>query len=59
MADRAVFAGCSLALTINLAVNDPQLLDRRMEIGPAAETESSQKIIMVAVLLVFAGVPAV
>jgi protein-S-isoprenylcysteine O-methyltransferase Ste14 len=55
----AVFAACSLAITICLAVNDPQLLDRRMKIGPAAETESSQKIIMVSVLLIFAGVPAV
>jgi protein-S-isoprenylcysteine O-methyltransferase Ste14 len=53
----AVFAACSLAITIYLAVNDPQLLDRRMQIGPAAETERSQKIIMVAILLTFAGVP--
>ena len=55
----AVFAGCSVAMTLYLAVNDPQLLEQRMQIGPAAETERSQKIIIVAVLLVLASTPAV
>jgi protein-S-isoprenylcysteine O-methyltransferase Ste14 len=54
-----VFAACSLAMTLYLAVNDPQLLEQRMQIGPAAETERSQKIIIVAVLLVLAATPAV
>jgi hypothetical protein len=55
----AVFPACSLAMTLYLAVNDPQLLEQRMQIGPAAETERSQKIIIVAVLLVLAATPAV
>ena len=55
----AVFAACSVAMTLYLAVNDPQLLEQRMQIGPAAETERSQKIIIVAVLLVLAATPAV
>jgi hypothetical protein len=42
-----------------LAVNDPQLLEQRMQIGPAAETERSKKIVIVAVLLVLAARPAV
>jgi protein-S-isoprenylcysteine O-methyltransferase Ste14 len=54
-----VFAACSLAMTLYLAVNDPQLLERRMQIGPAAETEKSQKIIIAAVLLVLAATPVV
>jgi hypothetical protein len=33
-------------------------IDRRMQIEPAAETERSQKIIMVAAPLIFGGVPA-
>jgi protein-S-isoprenylcysteine O-methyltransferase Ste14 len=53
-----VFAACSVAMTLYLAVNDPQLLEQRMQIGPAAETERSQKIIIVAVLLVLTA-PAV
>jgi protein-S-isoprenylcysteine O-methyltransferase Ste14 len=55
----AVFAACSLAMTLYLAVNDPKLLEQRMQIGPAAEMERSQKIIIVAVLLVLAATPAV
>jgi protein-S-isoprenylcysteine O-methyltransferase Ste14 len=53
----AVFTACSLAITVYLAVNDPQLLERRMRIGPAAETDRPQKIIMVAALLTFAAMP--
>jgi protein-S-isoprenylcysteine O-methyltransferase Ste14 len=55
----AVFAACSVAMTLYLVANDPQLLERRMQIGPAAETERSQKIIIVAVLLALAATPAV
>lgn len=53
----AVFTACSLAITVYLAVNDPQLLERRLRAGPAAETERSQKIIMIAALLTFAAMP--
>ena len=53
----AVFAGCSLALTLYLAVADPQLLERRMKVGPGAEKEPTQKIIMIVALLAFAAMP--
>ena len=43
----AVFAGASSALGIYLAINDPQLLARRLHVGPTAEQEPRQKIIMV------------
>jgi len=49
----AVFTACSVALTIYLAVTDPQLLARRMKAGPRAETEPAQKIIMVLVIVGF------
>src|SRR5215510_1126127 len=42
----AVFIACSLTLTIWVAINDPQLLERRMRAGPSAEKEKSQKIIV-------------
>jgi protein-S-isoprenylcysteine O-methyltransferase Ste14 len=51
----AVFIACNLPLTIWVAINDPQLLERRMRAGPAAEKEKSQKIIMTIALLAFAG----
>ena len=47
----AVFVACNLPLTIWVAINDPQLLERRMRAGPAAEKEKSQKIIVTIVLL--------
>ena len=49
----AVFFLCSVAITIYLAVRDPQLLARRMKAGPRAETEPAQKIIMVLVIAGF------
>jgi len=53
----AVFVACNLPLTIWVAINDPQLLERRMRAGPTAEKEKSQKIIVTIVLLsVIAGV---
>jgi protein-S-isoprenylcysteine O-methyltransferase Ste14 len=55
----AVFAACSLAVTLYLAVNDPLLLEQRMHVGPTAEMGRSQKIIILAVLLVLAATPAV
>lgn len=41
----ATFGGCSVLLVIDLARRDPALLRRRMRSGPAAEKESSQKLI--------------
>ena len=42
----AVFVGASGAITVYLAINDPQLLERRMKAGPAAEKEPTQRIVM-------------
>jgi len=42
----AVFTGASSAIGIYLALKDPELLERRMQVGPAAEKEKTQKIIM-------------
>ena len=55
----AVFFACSLAITVYLAVSDPQLLERRMRAGPSAETEPSQKVIMVLALLSIGALPVV
>jgi protein-S-isoprenylcysteine O-methyltransferase Ste14 len=49
----AVFVGGSAAITVYLAIKDPQLLERRMNVGPTAEKETTQKIIMVFALLGF------
>ena len=48
-----VFVGASAAITVYLAIKDPELLERRMHAGPTAEKEPTQKIIMVFVLLGF------
>lgn len=42
----AVFIACNIPITVWLALNDPQLLERRMKAGPTAEKEKSQKIIV-------------
>jgi protein-S-isoprenylcysteine O-methyltransferase Ste14 len=42
----AVFVCASGASTIYLAIRDPKLLERRMHVGPRAEKEPAQKIIM-------------
>ena len=49
----AVFVGGSTAITVYLAINDPKLLERRMNVGPTAETEPTQKVIMVFAILGF------
>ena len=49
----AVFVGGSAAITVYLAIKDPKLLERRMKVGPTAEKEPTQKIIMVFALLGF------
>jgi protein-S-isoprenylcysteine O-methyltransferase Ste14 len=49
----AVFVCTSGAITVYLAIHDPKLLERRMNVGPRAETEPAQKIIMVLATLGF------
>jgi protein-S-isoprenylcysteine O-methyltransferase Ste14 len=43
----AVFSSCTLAVTLYLMKNDPELLARRVNAGPGAEKEKNQKIIQV------------
>jgi protein-S-isoprenylcysteine O-methyltransferase Ste14 len=49
----AVFVITSGAITVYLAIHDPKLLERRMNVGPRAEREPAQKIIMVFATLGF------
>ncbi len=49
----AVFVCTSGAITVYLAIRDPKLLERRMNVGPRAEKEPAQKIIMVFAMLGF------
>src|SRR5262247_833220 len=49
----ATFETASTAIGIYLAIKDPKLLERRMHVGPTAEKEKSQKLIMVFALLGF------
>jgi protein-S-isoprenylcysteine O-methyltransferase Ste14 len=51
----AVFLLCSLAIAAWLAINDPKLLERRMNVGPAAEKQPTQKLIVALAFLSFAG----
>jgi protein-S-isoprenylcysteine O-methyltransferase Ste14 len=51
----AVFFVCSVAITMWLLIKDPDLLERRMKAGPAAEKEPSQKTIIAFALASFAG----
>jgi protein-S-isoprenylcysteine O-methyltransferase Ste14 len=51
----AVYFAASLAITLYLMKQDPKLLQRRMSGGPAAEKETSQKIIMSFTSLGFIG----
>src|SRR5262249_47003504 len=39
--------GASAAITAYLAIKNPKLLERRMNVGPKAEKEKSQKIAMI------------
>ncbi len=41
----AVFAGCTLLITLYLIRNDRELLSRRVQAGPVAETRRSQQVI--------------
>jgi protein-S-isoprenylcysteine O-methyltransferase Ste14 len=49
----AVFVTTSGAITVDLAIRDPKLLERRMHVGPRAEKEPVQKIIVLLAMLVF------
>ena len=49
----AVFVCTSGAITVYLAIHDPKLLERRTKVGPRAEKEPAQKIIMVLATLGF------
>jgi protein-S-isoprenylcysteine O-methyltransferase Ste14 len=49
----AVFVCTSGAITVYLAIRDPKLLERRMDVGPRAEKEPAQKIIMLLATLGF------
>ena len=51
----AVFVSASAGVTVYLAIHDPELLDRRMRAGPAAEKERRQKIIMFLAMMGFIG----
>ena len=51
----ATFTVCSTAITVYMVLYDEKLLERRLRAGPRAETQTSQKIIMVLVLLGFAA----
>jgi protein-S-isoprenylcysteine O-methyltransferase Ste14 len=52
----SVFGLSSLAVTVYLMKNDPELLERRMHGGPTAEKELSQKIIMSVASVGFAAI---
>jgi protein-S-isoprenylcysteine O-methyltransferase Ste14 len=49
----AIFAGCSLAITVDLMVRDPELLEHRTHAGPIAERRGHQKVIQSAASLAF------
>jgi protein-S-isoprenylcysteine O-methyltransferase Ste14 len=51
----AVFLGASTFTTLDLLRRDPDLLERRMKGGPAAEEEASQRVIMFFASLGFIG----
>src|SRR4029453_3085793 len=51
----AVFMSATAPITVYLAIYDPQLLDRRMRAGPAAEKERSQKFIVFLAMTGFMG----
>lgn len=52
----AVFTASVLAITVYLMKKDPQLLERRVNAGPGAEKEKSQKIIQFVAQIAFIAV---
>src|SRR5579871_2972814 len=52
----AVFLLCTTATGIYLRISDPALLERRMHAGPAAEPRPFQKVVMSAIVAMFAGI---
>ncbi len=55
----AMFEACSIALGIYFAIHDPKLVERRLNVGPTAEKETAQKIIMMLALLGFVALIAI
>jgi protein-S-isoprenylcysteine O-methyltransferase Ste14 len=53
----AVFAAATVVITVYLARHDPKLLERRMNAGPQAEKEPTQKVIVTLIFLLFAALP--
>lgn len=51
-----VFSAATNALGVYLLVNDPELLERRKKVGPAAEGTPSQKIIITLIFLGFLSI---
>jgi protein-S-isoprenylcysteine O-methyltransferase Ste14 len=51
----AVFVIMSAVFTIYLAVTSPEVLRRRMQAGPVAETRTAQRIIVIGVYIWFFG----
>jgi protein-S-isoprenylcysteine O-methyltransferase Ste14 len=51
-----VFIGSANAIGVYLSLKDPELLERRKKIGPAAETNMTQKIIISFAIIGFLGV---
>ncbi len=51
----AVFFSAALAISAYLMKNNPTLLERRLNAGPGAEREKSQKIIQILAWIVFAA----
>jgi len=51
----AIFVGASSLITVYLAIKDPRLLERRMNVGPSAEKEKTQKILMFFAMAGFAA----
>jgi protein-S-isoprenylcysteine O-methyltransferase Ste14 len=50
-----VFAASAALITVYLWKEDPKLLERRIDAGPGAENEKSQKLVQVLASLVFIG----
>jgi protein-S-isoprenylcysteine O-methyltransferase Ste14 len=51
-----VFFGSALAISLYVMKNDPRLLERRLQSGPRAEKEKSQKIIQLLATITFLAI---